>query len=120
MAEIKMKKRGRFGMELVGGATYMAGGIRPGSQANVKRGSQIFFDSKFFISASTNVFLLGNKNKLDVGYALLDLNLEYLIASLRCIDTLLFFAGTGTVSIQIIRNLHTKIQYGAGLEANNQ
>ncbi|RYJ52499.1 hypothetical protein DR871_000135 [Flavobacterium petrolei] len=110
------EKRGRFGVELVGGATYMAGDYpNPIAKPMVRGALKFSLTPNFNISASTNVFLLGNKNKLDVGYASLDLNLEYLVLPYDVL-TPYFFAGTGTSFNSDYKNLHTKIQYGAGLE----
>ena len=110
------EKRGRFGVELVGGATYMAGDYPDPVAKPMLRGAFKFFVTpNFNISASTNVFTLGNKNKLDVGYTSLDLNLEYLALPYDAL-TPYFFVGTGTAFNSDYKNSSTKIQYGAGLE----
>lgn len=110
------EKRGRLGVELVGGATYMAGDYQDPIAKPMLRGAfKFFLTPNFNISASTNVFKLGNKNKLDVGYTSLDLNLEYLALPYDAL-TPYFFVGTGTGFNSDYQNPHTKIQYGAGLE----
>lgn len=110
------EKRGRLGVEIAGGATYMAGDYPDPIAKPMLRGALKFFlTPSFDISASTNVFRLGNKNKLDVGYASLDVNLEYLVLPYDALTPYIFM-GTGTSFNSDYKNTHTKIQYGAGLE----
>ena len=90
------EKRGKLGLEATGGATYMAGDYpNPVAKPMIRGAVKYFFTPNLNISASTNVFWLGNKNKLDVGYASLDLNLEFLVLPYD-VFTPYFFVGRGT------------------------
>jgi curli biogenesis system outer membrane secretion channel CsgG len=110
------EKRGRFGLEVAGGATYMAGDYPSPVAKPMFRGAvKYFFAPNFNFSASSNVYRLGNKNKLDVGYASLDLNLEFLILP-HDIFSPYIFVGTGTSFNSDFENISTKIQSGLGLE----
>lgn len=110
------EKRGRLGIELVGGATYMAGDYPDPVAKPMLRGAvKYFIKPNLNLSASSNVFRLGNKEKLDVSYASLDLNLEYLLLPYDVL-TPYFFGGFGTSFNSNYENYSAKIQYGAGLE----
>ena len=110
------EKRGRLGIELVGGATYMAGDYPDPIAKPMLRGAvKYFIKPNLNLSASSNVFRLGNKEKLDVSYASLDLNLEYLLLPYDVL-TPYFFGGFGTSFNSNYENYSAKIQYGAGLE----
>lgn len=112
----RQEKRAKVGIELVGGTTYMAGDYPDPVAKPMMRGAlKYFFTPSFDLSASTNAFWLGNKNKLDVGYASLDLNLEFLILPYDVI-TPYVYAGGGVSFNSKYENSHAKIQYGAGLE----
>ncbi|MDD2821892.1 MAG: CsgG/HfaB family protein [Flavobacterium sp.] len=112
----RQEKRAKVGIELVGGTTYMAGDYPDPVAKPMMRGAlKYFFTPSFDLSASTNAFWLGNKNKLDVGYASLDLNLEFLILPYDVI-TPYVYAGGGVSFNSKYKNTHAKIQYGAGLE----
>jgi curli biogenesis system outer membrane secretion channel CsgG len=118
----RTEKRNTFGIEASGGTTYMAGDYPNPVPKPMGRGAvKYFFAPDFDISASANIFRLGNKNKLDVGYASMDLNLEFLILP-RDVFTPFVFAGAGANFNSAYKNISSKIQYGAGLEylvANN-
>ncbi|MDR7370817.1 CsgG/HfaB family protein [Flavobacterium aquidurense] len=110
------EKRARFGLELTGGATYMQGDYANPVAKPMGRGAlKFFFTPAFDISASTNVFTLGNKNKLDVGYTTLDINLEFLILP-QDTFTPYVFGGTGVGFNKDVENVHSKVQFGAGVE----
>lgn len=110
------ERRGRFGIELAGGATYMQGDYPNPVAKPMGRGAVKFFITPAFdVSASTNVFKLGNKDKLDVGYATLDLNLELSILP-HDVFTPFVFGGTGVGFNSKYKNMHTKVQVGGGLE----
>ncbi|OAZ04933.1 CsgG/HfaB family protein [Flavobacterium succinicans] len=110
------EKRGRFGIEASGGVTYMDGDYTDPTVKPMGRGAlKFYFTPNFCISASTNVFKLGNKNKLDVGYATLDANLEFLMLPYDALTPYVFI-GTGTGFNSKYENIHAKIQYGGGLE----
>lgn len=110
------EKRGKVGIEATGGVTYMSGDYPNPVPKPMGRGAiKYFFTPNFDVSASTNVFRLGNKNKLDVGYASLDINLEFLILPYD-VFTPYIFAGTGTSFSSKFENVIAKVQYGAGLE----
>lgn len=112
----RQEKRAKVGIELVGGTTYMAGDYpNPVAKPMVRGALKYFFTPSFDLSASTNAFWLGNKNKLDVGYASLDLNLEFLILPYDVISPYVY-AGGGVSFNSKYENSHAKIQYGAGLE----
>jgi curli production assembly/transport component CsgG len=110
------EKRGKFGIEVVGGTTYMAGDYpNPVSKPMFRGAIKYFFAPNFNFSASTNVFKLGNKNKLDVGYASLDLNLEFLILPHDVFSPYIFM-GTGNSFNSNFENISAKVQSGLGLE----
>jgi curli production assembly/transport component CsgG len=116
------ERRGQFGIEFAGGATYMDGDYpNPVAKPMFRGALKYFFAPNFDISASTNVYKLGNKDKLDVGYASLDLNLECIILP-QDIFTPYIYIGTGTSFNSDFENISTKIQTGLGVEylvANN-
>lgn len=110
------ERRSKFAIEFSGGTTLMDGDypnplLRPMGRGALK----YFFAPNLNLSASTNVFRLGNKNKLDVGYASLDLNLEFLILP-HDIFAPYIYAGAGMNFNSSYKNISSKIQYGAGLE----
>ena len=110
------EKRSKIGLEGTGGVTYMAGDYpNPVVKPMVRGAIKYFFAPNFNLSASTNAFWLGNKNKLDAGYASIDLNLEFLVLPYD-VFTPYIFAGLGTSFNKKIENNYSKIQYGAGLE----
>ncbi|MBF7090214.1 hypothetical protein IUY40_01480 [Flavobacterium sp. ALJ2] len=110
------ERRGRFGIELGGGATYMQGDYpNPVAKPMARGAAKVFITPAFDISASTNVFKLGNKDKLDVGYATLDLNLELSILP-HDVFTPFVFGGAGLGFNSKYKNFHSKVQFGGGLE----
>lgn len=110
------EKRGKVGIEATGGVTYMSGDYPNPVPKPMGRGAiKYFFTPNLNISASTNVFRLGNKNKLDVAYASLDLNLELLVLP-HDVFTPYLFAGTGASFNSKLENVIAKVQYGAGIE----
>lgn len=110
------EKRARFGLEMTGGATYMQGDYKSPTFEPMARGAmKFFFTPSFDISASTNVFKLGNKGKDELGYATLDMNLEFLILP-EDTFTPYIFAGTGIGFNKEFENVHSKVQFGAGVE----
>ena len=110
------EKRGKFGIEGAGGATYMAGDYpNPIAEPMVRGALKYFFTPNLNLSASANVFKLGNKNKLNVGYGSLDFNLEFLVLPYD-VFTPYLFVGSGTSFNSAYSNVSSKIQYGAGLE----
>ena len=112
----QIQKRNKLGIEASAGATYMAGDYtNPVPKPMAKGAFKYFFVPDLAISASANVFRLGNKNNLDVGYASVDLNLEFLILP-HDVFTPFIFAGSGVNFNSDYKNISTKIQYGAGLE----
>jgi len=112
----RVEKRGRFGIEATGGVTYMDGDYTNPIAKPMGRGAfKFYFTPNFCFSASTNVFKLGNKNKLDVGYATLDANLEFLLLPYDALSPYVFI-GTGSGFNKKYENFHSKVQYGAGLE----
>lgn len=110
------EKRGKFGIEGTGGATFMSGDYpSPVAKPMVRGAVKYFFTPNLNLSASANVFKLGNKNKLDVGYASLDFNLEFLVLPYD-VFTPYLFVGSGTSFNSAYSNVSSKLQYGAGLE----
>ncbi|MET3026826.1 CsgG/HfaB family protein [Flavobacterium sp. UW10123] len=110
------ERRARFGLEIAGGATYMQGDFKSPKLEPMGRGAaKFFFTPGFNISASGNVFKLGNKGKDDVGYATLDMNLEFLILP-QDTFTPYVFGGTGVGFNADFKNVHSKVQFGAGVE----
>jgi curli biogenesis system outer membrane secretion channel CsgG len=110
------EKRGRFGIEATGGVAYMQGDYKNPVPEPMARGAvKLFITPAFDVSASTNVFKLGNKNKLDAGYISLDLNLEFLILP-QDTFTPYIFGGAGIGFDKKYENEHSKVQFGGGLE----
>jgi curli biogenesis system outer membrane secretion channel CsgG len=110
------EKRARFGIEISGGATYMQGDYKNPIAKPMGRGAiKFFFTPGLNISASTNVFKLGNKNLLDVGYTTLDLNLELIVLP-HDNFTPYIFGGTGIGFNKDYKNVHNKVQFGTGVE----
>ncbi|MGL5113280.1 MAG: CsgG/HfaB family protein [Flavobacterium sp.] len=115
-AKEKNRKRGRIGLEASGGVALIDGDyanpvVKPMGRGAVK----FFFTPHLSFSASGNVFKLGNKNKLDVGYATLDANIEFMALPYNFVSPF-FYGGTGTGFNSKFENVHQKIQFGAGLE----
>ncbi|MBS7256040.1 CsgG/HfaB family protein [Flavobacterium branchiicola] len=110
------ERRGRFGIELTGGATYMQGDYKnPIAEPMARGAAKFFFTPGFALSGSTNVFKLGNKGEDDFGYTTLDMNLEFLILP-QDTFTPYIFGGTGVGFNSKFENVHSKVQFGAGLE----
>ncbi|MFC0777913.1 CsgG/HfaB family protein [Flavobacterium sp. HJSW_4] len=113
---ISENKRGRFGLEASGGIAVMQGDYpSPEPKPMVRGAVKFFFNPAFNLSASTNAFKVGNTGRLDAGYVSLDLNLECLILP-RDVVTPFVFAGTGIEFNKKAENLHSKAQFGAGVE----
>jgi curli biogenesis system outer membrane secretion channel CsgG len=110
------ERRSKFAIEVSGGTTLMDGDYDNSELRPMARGVlKYFFTPAFNISASTNVFQLVNKNQLDVGYLTYDLNAEFILLPQDKLSPYLF-GGAGFGMNRVFENLHTKIQYGAGLE----
>ncbi|MFV8368052.1 CsgG/HfaB family protein [Flavobacterium sp. LB2R40] len=110
------EKRGKIGVEATSGVTYMAGDYpNPIAKPMLRGAIKYFIKPNLNLSASSNVFRLGNKGKLDVGYASLELNLEYLLLPYD-VFTPYFFSGFGASFNSDFDNLSAKVLYGAGIE----
>jgi curli biogenesis system outer membrane secretion channel CsgG len=110
------EKRGKIGIEIDGGATYLAGDYPSPVAKPMVRGAVKYFVTPYFdVSASGSVFRLGNKEKLDVGYGSLDLNLEFLILPYDELTPFVYIGG-GAFFNSAHENIQTKIQGGLGLE----
>ncbi|WP_264551658.1 CsgG/HfaB family protein [Flavobacterium sp. N2038] len=110
------ERRARFGIELTGGATYMQGDYKsPIAEPMARGAAKFFFTPGFALSGSTNVFKLGNKGQDDFGYTTLDMNLEFLILP-QDTFTPYIFGGTGVGFNSKFENVHSKVQFGGGLE----
>jgi len=115
-AKERNRKRGRFGIEAAGGVSLMDGDYANPVVKPYGRGAmKFYFTPHLSVSASTNVFRLGNKDKLDVGYATLDANLEFLVLPYNFVSPYLYI-GTGTGFNSKLENVHAKTQFGGGLE----
>ncbi len=110
------QKRGKFGMELSGGASLISDDYpSPAPRPMVRGAIKYFFSPSFNLSASTNAFWFGNNKRLEIGYASWDLNLETILLPFdKC--TPYFFAGAGFNSNSAWENQFWKAQYGAGVE----
>lgn len=112
----KNGKRGKVGFEIDGGATYIDGDYaNPTPKPFVKAGIKYFFTPFFDISGAASVFRAGNKDKLDVGYGSIDINLDFLILPYDNFSPFVY-VGTGTFFNSAYENIQTKIQGGLGLE----
>ena len=118
----RVGKRGKLGFEVGGGATYIDGDyVNPVAKPMVKAGVKYFFNPYFNISATSSVFRVGNKDKIDVGYGSIDLNLDFVILPFDAISPFVYL-GTGTFFNSAYENVQTKVQAGLGVEylvANN-
>lgn len=115
-------RRSKFAIEISGGTTLMDGDYQDPLLRPFGRGALKFFVSPSFnFSASTNVVNLANKNLLDVGYITYDLNLEWIMLP-KDRFTPFAYAGGGYGMNKDFEELHSKAQYGFGLEylASNQ
>jgi curli biogenesis system outer membrane secretion channel CsgG len=112
----KNEKRGKLGFEVDGGATYIDGDYaNPTPKPMVKAGVKYFFTPYFDISGTASVFRAGNKDKLDVGYGSIDINLDFLILPYDTFSPFVYI-GTGTFFNSAYENIQTKVQGGLGLE----
>ena len=110
------ERRSHFAIEFDGGATLIDGDYPDALLRPMVRGAlKYYFSPSFNISASTNVIKLANKNLLDVGYATFDLNAEFIILPKDKL-TPYIFAGGGYGMNKNFENMHSKAQYGIGLE----
>lgn len=109
-------RRGKYAIEVSGGAALMDGDYRDPLLRPFGRGALKFFlTPSFNISASTNVVNLANKNLLDVGYITYDLNLEWILLPKDRLTPYLY-GGGGLAMNRKFENTYGKLQYGAGLE----
>lgn len=109
-------RRPKFALEMVGGTTLIDGDYsnpiaRPYGRGAVK----YFLSPSFNLSGSINAFKLANKSLLDVGYATIDLNTEFILLPKDKLSPYLF-CGAGLGTNKFFENNHFKVQYGAGLE----
>jgi curli biogenesis system outer membrane secretion channel CsgG len=112
----KNEKRGKFGFGVDGGATYVDGDYaNPTPKPMGRVGAKYFFTPYFDISGTASVFRAGNKDKLDVGYGSIDLNLDFLILPYDSFSPFVYI-GTGTFFNSAYENIQTKVQGGLGLE----
>lgn len=110
------EKRGKFGFEIDGGATYIDGDYaNPAPKPMVKAGAKYFFTPYFDISGTASVFRAGNKDRLDVGYGSIDLNFDFVILPYDSFSPFVY-VGTGTFFNKAYENIQTKVQGGLGLE----
>ncbi|MGH2666939.1 CsgG/HfaB family protein [Flavobacterium sp.] len=110
------QKRGRFGLELSGGASLISDDYKSAEPRPMARGALKYLISPTFtVSGSLNAFWFGNKKKLEVGYASADLNLEAIILPFdKC--TPYVFLGAGYTTNSAFENKFFKMQYGGGVE----
>jgi curli biogenesis system outer membrane secretion channel CsgG len=112
----RIEKRGKFGFEASGGATYVDGDYaNPTPKPFVKAGVKYFFTPFFDISGTASVFRAGNKDKLDVGYGSIDINLDFLFLPYDNFSPFAY-VGTGTFFNSAYENIQTKVQAGLGME----
>lgn len=110
------ERRSKFAMEVSGGATVMDGDYDESLIRPFGRGALKFrMTPGLFLSASTNVINLANKDRLDVGYLTFDLNAEAIILPKDRLSPFVY-GGFGFGANRNFENEHFKFQYGAGLE----
>ncbi len=110
------QRRGKFGIELSGGTALINDDYANPEMRPMFRGAiKYLFSPTFCMSGSTNAFWFGNDNKLEVGYASLDLNFEALILPFDKFSPY-FFAGIGYNSNSAFENNFSKVQFGGGFE----
>lgn len=109
-------KRGKVGIEVTGGATYLKGDYpNPTPEPMIRGAIKYFLNPNLNFSASSNAFWLGDKSISTVGFASLDLNLEYIFRPYKQF-TPYIFAGGGMNFNRAFENRSAKIQYGLGFE----
>ncbi|WP_281240303.1 CsgG/HfaB family protein [Flavobacterium praedii] len=112
----RYEKRGKVGFEIDGGAAYIDGDyVNPVPKPLVKAGVKYFFTPNFSINGAASVFRVGNKDRLDVGYGSIDINLNFLILPFDSFSPFVY-VGTGTFFNSAYENIQGKIQGGLGLE----
>lgn len=110
------ERRAKFGIEIGGGTTLMNGDYpNPEFKPMIRGGLKYFFWPNFNMSASVSPSWFGNKDKLDVGYLTGDLNMELLILPYDRF-TPYIYGGGGMGINSAYKNVHTKIQFGVGVE----
>jgi len=110
------ERRARYGVE-IGGGTTLINGDYPNAELKpmIRGGLKYFFWPNFNMTASLSPSWFGNKNYLEVGYLTGDLNFELLVLPYdRC--TPYIYGGGGMGINSAYENLHTKIQFGLGVE----
>ncbi|MCL9808372.1 CsgG/HfaB family protein [Flavobacterium luminosum] len=110
------ERRGVFGIEGAGGITLVNDDYpHPQPRPMMKAALKYQLSQTFYLSGSTHLYWLGNKDKLEVGYASADLNLE---ANLLPFDKLtpFLYLGVGYNSNSKFENKFFKFQFGGGLE----
>jgi curli production assembly/transport component CsgG len=109
-------RRSKFAIEVGGGTTLLDGDyVNPELRPMFRGALKYFISPSINLSASTNVFKLANTSLIDVGYLTTDLNIEILLLPKDKLSPY-FFGGVGFGMNKIFDNLHSKVQYGAGLE----
>lgn len=112
----RYEKRGKVGFEIDGGTAYIDGDyVNPVPKPLVKAGVKYFFTPNFSINGAASVFRVGNKDRLDVGYGSIDINLNFLILPFDSFSPFVY-VGTGTFFNSAYENIQGKIQGGLGLE----
>ncbi|WP_281323790.1 CsgG/HfaB family protein [Flavobacterium sp. IMCC34518] len=112
----RYEKRGKVGFEIDGGTAYIDGDyVNPVPKPLVKASVKYFFTPNFSINGAASVFRVGNKDRLDVGYGSIDINLNFLILPFDSFSPFVY-VGTGTFFNSAYENIQGKIQGGLGLE----
>lgn len=112
----RYEKRGKVGFEIDGGAAYIDGDyVNPVPKPLVKASVKYFFTPNFSINGAASVFRFGNKDRLDIGYGSIDINLNFLILPFDSFSPFVY-VGTGTFFNSAYKNIQSKIQGGLGLE----
>lgn len=110
------ERRSKFALEISGGLALIDGDYVNPLLRPVGRGAlKYFLTPGFNVSASTNVFKLANKDRLDVGYTTFDLNAELYLLPKDKLSPFIY-GGLGYGANKEFRNSHFKFQYGAGVE----
>lgn len=110
------ERRSKVAMEISGGFALVDGDYENPLFKPMGRGVLKYFLAPWFnLNASASVFKLANKDRLDVGYASLDLNEELLLLPKDKLSPFVY-TGFGFGINPALENLHFQFKYGAGLE----
>ncbi|MFT7334278.1 MAG: curli biogenesis system outer membrane secretion channel CsgG [Porticoccaceae bacterium] len=109
-------RRSKFAVEFSSGVTLMDGDYLNPLLRPMGRGAfKYFLKPSFNLSVSANAINLANKDVFDKWYTTIDANAEFILLAKDKLSPYIFAGGGLGIGRQSDK-LHTKVQYGAGLE----